>query len=599
MGRSAWSARMMGTIAAPFPLVDGDTFQITIGPAPGITRLVTFRAEDFTDIAQATAAETAAVLDRELPGVDVTASPGGTILIVSITAGSTSVLTAPASTGATKLGFASPPPGTDAVAAQLVGTAAEPFPLSDGDTLVLAIDTDIPRLVTFAASNFLNIAAAKADEVVAVINGVLPRAASNQAGKIAIASRQPGATSLVNVDISLSPAAAKLGFGQPPPAPPAGIDETEPTAFDDGSGNLWLFWSSRRDGSWKIWYNVLATAGWAVPAPLTVSPLPDREASALFDSSGGRIWVFWSRKKDNGLWNIFSRTTTTLDFSAQTLASWTEAEFTPAPANYDNREPAAALTGPGAVEVYFSSNQMNGWNIWSRPVTSATQGADSPVTSGQYTRRNPVPLSLGPGRMHLWFRNNEVLEYSSKLYPAARTIDGRYAGSTTADTRNPVRLSLGGHIDDIQRYTYETPLADPQQEAARLYARDTIGVFLTPDTNDEQLILSGRTQIGNILQSFLPIQTRVVFLIDQTYSEYVYTYDAASSTPPQTIGEQMIDTILSEVAPAIASSFSDTANFKFLRTWAPGAAAGSLPDTAAAAPDLSFRLPLAHVQEGS
>jgi len=286
--------------------------------------------------------------------------------------------------------------------------------------------------------------------------------------------------------------------------------------------------------------------GWAIPKPLTTSTLPDREASALFDpASGGRIWVFWSRKKANGLWNVFSRTTTTLAFSAQTDASWSEAEFAPPLADFDNREPSPVLVSPGSLEVYFTSNRMDGWNVWMRPIAGTVQGADAAVTTGQFTRRTPVPILTAAGRVHLWFRNNETIEYTSSLYPSARTIDGRYTGSSTADTRNPIRLSLRGNIQDIQHYTYEAPLTDPQQEAARLYSRDTIAVYLTPDTDDEQLILTNQNLIGNVLQNFLPIQTRVVFLIDQVYTEYVYTYDAPSGTPPVVIVEQMVGDLLS------------------------------------------------------
>jgi phage tail-like protein len=597
-GRSAWSARIAGTTTAPFPLADGDTFQITIGAAPGVVRRVTFRAEQFADITHATALEVVNVLRGELPGVQVSATEAGSIQIVSGTAGSASVLAVPASAGATKLGLASPPAGTDAASAKITGSGAGPFALASGDTLLLTLDNDVPRFVTFDSSAFLNIAAATTDEVVSAINAVTPGAARNLAGRIEIDSAIPGADSMVSIDLSLSTAAPKLGLGQMPPAPPAGTDETEPAAFEDSAGNLWLFWSSRRAGTWDIWYSALSAAGWANPKQLTTGPLPDREPAALIDSAGGRIWVFWSRKKANGLWNVFSRNTTVLTFNTQTAASWTEAEFAPAPANFDNREAAPVLTSAGTLEVYFTSDRTEGWNVWSRPIAGTVQGADSPVTSGQFTRRTPVPLLVAPGRVHLWFRNNETVEYESSLYPSARTLDGRYAGSTTADTRNPTRLSSRGDIQDIQHYTYEVPLADAQKETARLYSRDTIGVFLTPDTQDEQLIIRSRTLIGNVLKNFLPIQTRVVFVIDQAYIEYVYSYDAPAGAPAQTIGERMIDDIISEVAPAIADRFTDTVNFKFLKTWTPAVNSGALLDTTAHPPDLSFRLLLVNVNEG-
>jgi hypothetical protein len=115
---------------------------------------------------------------------------------------------------------------------------------------------------------------------------------------------------------------------------------------------------------------------------------------------------------------------------------------------------------------------------------------------------------------------------------------------------------------------------------------------------DEDCVLAKVNQIGDVLKNFLPIQTRVVFVIDQAYIEYVYSYDAPAGAPAQTIGERMIDDIISEVAPAIADRFTDTVNFKFLKTWTPAVSSGALLDTTVHPPDLSFRLLLVNVNEG-
>jgi len=597
-GRVAQSACIRGTRAAPFALADGDMVQINIGAPQALVRIVVFRREDFVDIAQATGFEVAMVLDRELPGVSVTAAPHGTLILLSETAGAQSALSVPASTGATKLGLASAPAGAAATAAVLTGAIGEPFALADNDTLVLAIDRDVPRVVTFTETSFHAIAQATASEVAAAINAVIPRVASAANGKVEIASQSPGADSMVYVELGLSTAAPKLGLGQAPP-PLSGVDETEPAAFEDPSGNLWLFWASRRDGGWRIWYDRLSVgAGWGGPKPLTTSLLPERQPSALFDpQGGGRIWVAWSRRKANGLWNIFFGGNTTLDFNTQAPGGWPETELTQPPATFDNREPAVVLTAPGAVELFFSSNRADGWNIWSRPVTATTQGVDAVATSGQFSRRGPAPLRTADDRMLLWFRNNETIEYTSTLYPAAKTIDSRYSGSTAADTRNAAKLSLRSDIQGIQHYTYETPRADAGAEAKRLNSRDTIALYLTPDTKDEQLIVRSRAVIASVLKSFLPVQTRAVILIDQAFEDFVYTYDAPPGTTPLLIGEQMIDTVLSEAVTPFADSATASVNFHFLRTWAPNTRSGQLPDTGAVPPDLSFRLLLPNVQE--
>jgi hypothetical protein len=369
------------------------------------------------------------------------------------------------------------------------------------------LDGDVPRTITFAAAQ------TSAAQVAAAINQVLPGVAAATAGKVQLQSPRPGASSLVSVDVNLSSAASKLGFGVPLPAPAQAADDTEPSAFQDGSGNVWLFWSSLRSGVWKIWYSRFDGSTWGPPKALTTGSQPDREPFALFDpANAGRIWVFWSRKKANGLWNIFFRTTTKLDFNTLADADWTEFEMSPVPTSYDNREAAAALSGPGSIDLYFASNRSDGWKIWNKPITPTTQGTDAAITTGQFTHRAPVPLAAGNGVLRLFVRGNDSVAYTSGVYAGLTTVDTRYAGSTTADTRNPARLSKRGSFDNIGQYTYDTPKTSDALEAKRLYSRDTVGIFLTPDTSDQRLIDLDRELIAGALPSLLPIQVRAVLL---------------------------------------------------------------------------------------
>ena len=367
--------------------------------------------------------------------------------------------------------------------------------------------------MTFSKSGFGNIASAAASAVAAAVNLVAPGAADVTAGRLRLLSAQAGDDSMVTLDVNNSTAAAKLGFAAAPPQPLNNADDAEPSAFEDSSKNIWLFFASRRSGAWLTWYSRLAAGAWGAPKMLTSGIQPDREPSAVFDIASGRIWVFWSRKKTNGLWNVFSRRTTQLDFNAIADADWTETESTPIPANFDNREPAALVTGADALDLYYASNRANGWHVWRKTFSSAAEGAEAAVTDGPFTRRAPAPLGMDGGGVTVWLRCNDSQLYVSALYPAATTLDARYAGSTTADTRNPDRLSLRGSYTDICRYTYETTKTDLVQESARRYSQDTIGIYLTPDTSDEQLIVRTQALIAQVLPRFLPIQVRAVFLI--------------------------------------------------------------------------------------
>jgi hypothetical protein len=594
-GRTAQPPLVRGTVGGPFNFTDGDQLGLTITTAAGsITRTVTLRQEHFNNLAQVSASEIAAFLDRELPGVKVAAAENGTISITGLTPGADSELTVDQFLPvAIKLGLeigTFTHFGSSASSAQLIGAKTGPFALASGERLNIRLDGRLTKTITFDSAFFANIAQATAAEVVAVINRALPGLATVESGKIKLVSSAIGETSFVAIDVTTSAAAPKLGFGAPPTDP--GLppqNDTEPAAFEDPAGNVWLFWRSRRDGAWKIWYNRFNGTNWGATQRLTAGTLPEFAPAVVFEPPSNRIWVFWSQQKSNGLWNIFYRTSTNLNFPT----SWTELELTPVPSNYDRQEPAAALRGANNVELYFSSNRADGWQVWTNTLTPTPSADETQITAGQFTHRAPTAAVTATGSK-VWFRSNESLVYVSPSYPASQTIDARYAGSTTVDTRNQAKFGLRGNLRDTLRYTYDTG-----REENDWYARDTVGIYLTPDTLDEQLVIRKQTAIANVIRDFLPIQVRAVFIIQQVQLEYIYTYAAPNADPPQLIGERVIDTILGEHYTGLTDSFRDRVNFRFVRTWSPAHPQITIPDLSVTPPNLSFRLFMRGVLEGS
>ena len=128
---------------------------------------------------------------------------------------------------------------------------------------------------------------------------------------------------------------------------------------------------------------------------------------------------------------------------------------------------------------------------------------------------------------------------------------------------------------------------------------------MVPDTIDQALIIHRRDQIERVLRSFLPIQVRTVFIVDQVFLEYVYTYDAAESAAPVLIREHMVDTILGEVLWGPLSSAdrgpAETgfyrSDFRWLRTFDGESGDGFLPDLSQRPATLAFRLFLRDVIE--
>lgn len=595
VGRGARPARLKSTNTAPFAFNDGDEFDISVHPAaPTFARRVVFRNEHFRNIAAATAAETAALLDSEIPGVDVTPDEDGSVVFTARSAGTDAFFTFAAGAAATALGVAGTATGTDGVRAQLTGNVNQNFALEDGDSLTIQMDGRVRKVVTFRQADFGNIASASAAEVAAVINRVLPGVADMAASRLRLRSTSDGDDSLLMVE-ARSPAGRKLGFGAPPPNAVPGVAETEPSLFREGN-NLWLFWSARRDGRWKIWYSrySIQTSTWGAPKVLTDGPEADREPAALLSpAGGGRVWVFWSRKKANGLWNVFYRSTTNLNFDTLADGDWTPAaELTPVPPDYDNRDPHAVAAAGDAVTLFYASNRAEGWHVWEKELTPAAQGADARVTTGQFTHRAPAASPpVGATRL-LFVRSNRSREYQSSFYPASVTVDNRHSGSLTADFRNPLRIRQRGNFPDVHRYTYDTGKGESDW-----YARDTVGIFLKPDTADQALVFRRRQQVVSVLRRFLPIQVRAVFALDEVITDYFYTYDDPAAAEPYLLRDEMFDSILGEVFAWADAHLGDRADYHWLRMWDAANAAATLPDLSDPNPDLSNRLPQTGVEE--
>ncbi|HEX8722751.1 MAG TPA: hypothetical protein VF736_19190, partial [Pyrinomonadaceae bacterium] len=596
-GRPARPARAEGAEGAPFPLAEGDRLALRLveGGKVYFKRLV-FNAEHFKDITRATAAEVAALLDREMPGVEASVAPGGRLLLTSAAAGSgVSLRTRWA--GAAKLGLPPLGAGEDATAAEIVGARTQPFRLADGDTLAVKYDGALPVVVTFTRRHFNNIEQATAAEVAAAINGYVPRGAADAAGRVRLASQSAGAESSVVVDTGESSAAAKLGFGVPPPPHGVAADDAEPAAFEDADGGVWLFWSSRRDSrTWRIWYNRFDGSAWGRPRVLTAGAVADREPFVLYDPSvSDKIWVFWTGRKQNGRKNVFWRTTSVLDYAAHADGVWAERELAlDGTGEYDNEEPSGVLLDAGRVELYFTSNRAEGQHVWSNVVTAAGQGADARLTEGQFTRRGAAAVRLDADTTRLVFRSNESRAHDSQVYPAARTVDARHSGSTTIDTRNSGKFGALGRIRDTMHYLYDTRRGNDNW-----YARDTVGIYLTPDTDDAALIIRKRNQIESLLRSFLPIQVRAVLIIQQVFPELAYTYASPQHAEPRFVVERWLDSRQGDAYKGLADAHRDAVNFHWFRLWqAGGARVDETVDAAADPPDTPARLFLGNVEEG-
>jgi hypothetical protein len=295
-----------------------------------------------------------------------------------------------------------------------------------------------------------------------------------------------------------------------------------PAAAVDDSGGLWLFWREQTSTGWAIKYNRHDGAQWLpnpvdFPADGGQDPRVEGDLFVLFHptSATQRIWLFWVRHEPGGppgqtRWTIAYRIKQGIDPAA---ADWSVVRTLPkaAPDNHD-REPSPIIAAGGNIELFWSSTRSNGWTLWhdTLDIGALTWAAAQQLTNTPYSNRAPLAVETGTGTL-VAYRSNESLTHTSVVYGATKTLDERYAGATTADTRNAAKIGLRGKFEDFQTYTYDAGQSGVRTNDDRI-ARDTIGLYLSPDIVDPSQIKALVSRLANVLAEFMPVTERAVFI---------------------------------------------------------------------------------------
>ena len=178
-GSSFIPAQILSTAAEPFALTNGEQLQVTANGTP-VTPPITFNAANFANIGAATAAEVAAVINRQTAAFQAAVTPDRHLILASAASGTAnSRLVVPAGSAATALGFtganASSDAGLGAGSTQMIvqsaggllpGSAAHlethgytigPSPIAStipsNSSINVAADGGSPVAITFTSTN--------------------------------------------------------------------------------------------------------------------------------------------------------------------------------------------------------------------------------------------------------------------------------------------------------------------------------------------------------------------------------------------------------------------------------------------------------------
>lgn len=304
-----------------------------------------------------------------------------------------------------------------------------------------------------------------------------------------------------------------------------GDDATErrmPAAVADATGGVWLFWRELAGGAWQLRWNRHDGTQWQLTTPATMpldgaaDPRIEDDLQVMFHPGAAAqpIWLFWTRQGTDGppgqtRRDIAYRIKTDLNPAA---TAWSVVRTVPKTGGepYHDRYPYPQVTGTGDVELVWSTTRGGGATIVRNVLarTPMTWGSAQTLVGGPFAGRAPAVASVGGGATLLIYRSNRSLPHDSG---SLHTLDNRYAGTTTADTDGAAKLALRGTFTDFQTYVYDAGSARVRTNDDRI-ARDTVGLFLTPDVTDPDEIRASVARLAEAIREFMPVTTRAVFI---------------------------------------------------------------------------------------
>lgn len=316
---------------------------------------------------------------------------------------------------------------------------------------------------------------------------------------------------------------------------------------------VWMFWTSNRDGHWNIyglsssWVNPFQDSPVTDLIEISRHEADDRNPTAVVDTNDN-LRVFWQSNR-RGPTDIWMRVR---EQRHDGTYLWSDHERVTT-AQYRHEQPAAVLDDNGIISlylcnnlgakknIYVTDNAGDGWSV-PAPVTDGTHRDEAPsvvawVLRSQYL----VWHSNRDGHWRIWFNIRTLHGWKTpKPLSSKGTSDkepvvvfdrslgtrgrlrwfwrsqerGRYFRSTSidfGDDETAIQLRNNqGTFDDRLHYSYDTRKSNDDW-----YDLGTIGLYLRTDTNDQALKEQKLVLLDRFLKQFIPVHVRIVYIIEE------------------------------------------------------------------------------------
>jgi hypothetical protein len=184
--------------------------------------------------------------------------------------------------------------------------------------------------------------------------------------------------------------------------------DQDPVICVDGSGVIWVAWTTWRNNNSDIYACTYANGTWSVPHAVTLNPGRDEQCELVVDQDGN-VWCIWQSDR-SGDWEVL--TTFYQGTGWQEVMNISNGPFM-------DIMPSATRDDSGNIWVLFQTDRNGNWDIYASYIFADAEP--------------PQVLVIEPNGGEIWFWNN--------VY----TIEWHSADNTGIDSLN-VELSLDGGI---------------------------------------------------------------------------------------------------------------------------------------------------------
>ncbi len=192
------------------------------------------------------------------------------------------------------------------------------------------------------------------------------------------------------------------GWARSEPVSPKGEDTVGSAIAVDGQGRVWVFWSARRENNFDLYARANVKGQWGPEIRITKDAGTDLYPVAVADSKG-RVWLAWQGYRRNNL--------DVLAAVENAKGDGFSPEFTVSVSPASDWDPAIAAAPNGEVAVAWDTYDRGDYDVYFRKLHAATTGTvemDTPVAAAAtplFEARASIAFDSG-NRLWLAYENS-------------------------------------------------------------------------------------------------------------------------------------------------------------------------------------------------